>query len=50
MDGRADAEDGHDRGQEESALFEACIVAWIVIHRQIKAMFIFHGKTVAMHF
>ena len=40
MDGRANADDGHDRGQEESASFEACIVAWTVMHRQIKAVYI----------
>ena len=50
MDGRGDAEDGHDRGQEESASFEACIIAWIVMHRQIKDMFRFHGKTLALYF
>ena len=48
MDGRADAEDGHDRGQEESASFEAYIIAWIVMHRQIKAR-LFHGKTLALY-
>ena len=50
MDGRADAEDGHDRGQEESASFEAYIIAWIVMHRQIKVPFRFHGKTLDLHF
>jgi len=39
VDGRANADDGHDRGQEESASFEACIIAWIVMHRQIEASF-----------
>ena len=50
MDGRGDAEDGHDRGQEESASFEACIIAWIVMHRQIEALFRFHSKTLVIDF